>query len=621
LIVKEEALELSDSIKKDLDKIGRLLIQGEFVKAHDLLDFYEKENTTLNTQNRLSIILLKAKAKNKLFELSKALELINIVIKESEKYNKSLIYIDALLIKAEVVGQTGDLEGCYKAIDKATKCISKSSKRETYEFIKRTALIHNYNGSLQWLKGEFDKALQKYQIGLELGTKISNKYVIGASLSNIGAMYWRKGELSKALRFHDGSLIYFKNLKAKLEIAAVLGNLGEIYHQKGDLQQALEYHQQSLDIFKELNNIWHTPRELFCLISICVDLNSNGNRYAKKAEEYLSELETLSKRENNKVIRQRYRVAKALMLKKSPRTRDKAKAETIFQEIIQEKTFEYELTVIAILNLCDLFLLELRISGDPEILLEVQSLVNRLFDIAEQMPSYLLLSNVYLLKSKLALIELDIKKAKKFLDQAQQICEEKGLKRLAMSISNEYDVLLLQLAKWEEFIDKNAILTEKLEFADFQRMINQMLKNKMKELPLETKDDPVCLLILENRGTTIFTKNFNLKNNTMADDQIIGGFLTAINSFMQKTFSTTGFLERITHKDYTLILKTITPFTFCYAFKGQSYSAMIKLNDFITHVKNSDSIWDSFLRYFNSTILPEEEEKKALELIAEKIFL
>lgn len=596
-------------------------MQGEFTKALNLLDPYDKDKKNLTPHYRLSTILLKSKVKSKIFELNKALELINIVIKESEIHNEGLIYIDALLIKVDIVGQSGDFESCHEAIDQATNYISNSSQKETPEFIQRTALIHNYKGTLHGLKGELNKALQNYKIGLELGTKISNKFIIGASLSNIGAMYWRKGELSKALRFHEGSLIYFKNLKAKLEIAAVLGNLGEIHHHKGDLHKALEYHQQSLDMVKDLKNIWHTSKELFCIISINTDLISNGNTFIENTKDYLAELETLSKKDNSRVIRQRYQVAKALILKKSSRTRDKGKAETIFQEIIEEETFEYELTVIAILNLCDLLLLELRISGDPEILSEVQSLVNRIFEIAKDLPSYLLLTNVYILKSKLALIELDIKKAKKFLDQAQQICEEKGLKRLAMSISNEYDVLILQLAKWEEFIDKNAILTEKLEFADFQRMISQMLKNKMEELPLEAKDDPVCLLILEDRGTTIFTKNFNLENNTMADDQIIGGFLTAINSFMQKTFSTTGFLERITHKDYTLILKTITPFTFCYAFKGQSYSAMIKLNDFITHVKNSDSIWDSFLRYFNSTILPEEEEKKALELIAEKIFL
>ena len=189
-----------------------------------------------------------------------------------------------------------------------------------------------------------------------------------------------------------------------------------------------------------------------------------------------------------------------------------------------------------------------------------------------------------------------------------------------MSISNEYDVLLSQLAKWEEFIDRNASLEERIEFTEFERLVDEMLKKKIKELPNESKDDPVSILILEDRGTTIFSKHFSLDNYTMADDQIIGGFLTAINSFMQNTFSSTGYLERIKHEDYTLILKTNPPFTFCYVFKGQSYSAMKKLNLFITQVKESDSIWGSFLRYVSSTILPAEPEKKALELIAEKIF-
>ncbi len=596
------------------------MIQGEFTKALNLLAFYEKDQKNLTPQNQLSCMLLKSKVLYNLFKLEEALALINQIITKSKVLKEDLIYVDALLIKAGISAQMGKLDDCREIIDQTTDFVSHSPLKDTTDYIQRIGLIHNYKGGFYWLKGELNKALQNYQIGLELGTKCKDEFVIGASLSNIGAMYWRKGDLSKALRFLEESLVQFTNMKAKLESAAVLGNLGEVFHQKGDFYQALEYHQHSLDIFKKLNNVWYTSKELFYLISVNIDLGLNGKKFIEKAEDYLQELEEISMKENSRTINQRFKVAKGSILKTSTRTRDKGKAETIFQEIVDEEILDHEVSIVAFLNLCDLHFMELRVSGDLEILLEVQSLVNRLFEIAKKQPSYLLLSNAFLLKSKLALIQLDTNKAKNYLNQAQQICEDKGLDRLAMLISNEYDVLLSQLTKWEEFIDRNAPLEERLEFTEFERIVDQMLKKKMKELPKESKDEPVSILILEERGTTIFSKHFSLDSYTMADDQIMGGFLTAINTFMQKAFSTTGDLERIKYKDYTLILKTNTPFTFCYMFKGQSYSAMKKLNQFITQIKQTDSIWASFLRYVQTTILPAEPEKRALETIAEKIF-
>ena len=612
---------MTNSEEEDLIQLNLLSIQGKYSKILSLLENYDENGRTLSPQHHLSCMLIKCKALLCLFKLEEASELIDLVIKENKKLKEDLIYIDALIIKAEILGQLGKIDNCKKTVDQAFNFVLSSPLKETSAFMQKLVLIYNYNGALNWLEGELNKALENYQKGFELGTKIQDKYSIAISLSNIGAIYWRIGNLTQALRIHEDSLPYFKDLSAEIEIAVVLGNIGEIYRQKGVLQKALDYHLQSLTNLKQLGNVWFISRELLYLVSLTLDIAVIEKTPFEKANEYLIELEKISNDADNKVINQRYLVAKALILKTSSRTRDKGRAEIIFQEIVNDETLDYEVSFEALLNLCDLHLMELHASNNPEILLEVQSLVNRLFEIAKKQPSYTLLSNAYLLKSKLALIQLDTKKAKNFLDQAQQICEKKGLKGLAISISNEYDVLLSQLTKWEEFIDRNAPLAERLEFTEFKTIVDQMLKKKMKELPKESKDDPVSILILEDRGTTIFSKHFSLDSDTMADDQIIGGFLTAINSFMQSTFSSTGYLERIKHKDYTLILKTKAPFTFCYVFKGQSYSAMKKLNRFITQVKESDSIWASFLRYVRSTILPSEPEKRALDTIAEMIFL
>lgn len=591
-----------------------LMYKGKYKESLKILDDYDFASSK-NYQEKVEIDVLKSSIFNNLGEFSKALEIIESTINESRSHKFYTEWLDASCEKVTALSSLGKIDESFIFISQIENELRSLKKESITDVDKRLALLSNHKGSLYWAKGELIQALKYLEEGLSHAIAAGDTFNKAASLHNIGAIHWRRGDLDKAIEYHEEALVYFIDQNKKQGIATSFGNMGEIFRQKGDLNKALEYYHKSLKYFEELGYNWYISKILFYLILVSIDMSS-----IEEAKKHLQYIEMIMGLEDNLAINQRFRISKALILKTSKRTRDRGKSEEILEKVIQEEMGDNEVMVIALLNLCELLLTELRITGDPELLIEVQSLVNKLFNIASSQYNYLLLTDTYILKSKLALIQLDTKKARIFLDQAQEICENKGLKKLAMSISNEYDTLLSQLAKWEEFIDRNASMSERIEFTEFENIIDQMLKKKRKEFPTESTDNPVSLLILEDRGTTIFSKHFGLDNQTMADDQIIGGFLTAINSFMQNAFSTTGYLERIKHKDYTLILKTKSPFTFCYVFKGQSYSAMKKLDRFITKVKESDSIWASFLRYVNSTILPSEPERISLEKIAEKIF-
>jgi hypothetical protein len=52
-------------------------------------------------------------------------------------------------------------------------------------------------------------------------------------------------------------------------------------------------------------------------------------------------------------------------------------------------------------------------------------------------------------------------------------------------------------------------------------------------------------------------------------------------------------IERIRYKDYTLVMEYNDPLLFCYVFKGESYSAMQKLDKFIANAIGSSNIWES----------------------------
>ena len=71
--------------------------------------------------------------------------------------------------------------------------------------------------------------------------------------------------------------------------------------------------------------------------------------------------------------------------------------------------------------------------------------------------------------------------------------------------------------------------------------------------------------------------------------------LTAVNSFIQETFSASGSIERLKHKEHTLLLKPIENYLTCYIFKGQSYSALQKLEKFIDSLKVQQDLYQIIL--------------------------
>lgn len=332
-------------------------------------------------------------------------------------------------------------------------------------------------GNIYAAKGELDRALEKHQQSLVLAEELGSKLLIAWLLNIIGYTYLLKGELDQALEYGQQSLVLHEELDLKPAIAVVRNTIGEIYHQRGDLEQAVAHLEQSLALFEKsgVNSFMAWP--LFHLISIAIDTASFD-----RAQLYLQRLQQLNEQEDNKRISMIYRVAEALVLKTSPRARHRVKAEELLEQVAKEEVV-HATTVTARLNLCDLLLAELRTSDDPDLLGEVQTHVTRLLEIATQQHSHWLWAETYVLQAKLALVELNVQGARRFLDQAQRLAEERGLQRLAMRISTEHDTLLDQLGQWQDFIDRNASLKERAELARLEEQVVRMIRKRVEKLP------------------------------------------------------------------------------------------------------------------------------------------
>jgi hypothetical protein len=268
-------------------------------------------------------------------------------------------------------------------------------------------------------------------------------------------------------------------------------------------------------------------------------------------------------------------------------------------------------------NLCELLLFELRITNDLDVLEELESLIVRLLDIAENSRSYLVLCETYILQAKLSLIRFKLKKAQLFLTQAQKLAEKFSLTHLEKKISCEYDSLLNHLTVWENFKEKNVSLPERIEFAQISEQLRLMVQNRILDTPDISSEDPVILLIVSDGGRPIFSQLF--AENHSFEDHLFGGFVTAINSFIKEKFSEG--LDRATFGEYTLILESISPFFMCYIFKGQSYYAQKRIRYFIDKIQNDEPVWRTITKFYKRNKEIQLKDIPSLEPLINEIFI
>ncbi len=319
-------------------------------------------------------------------------------------------------------------------------------------------------------RGDLDRALECHQQSLDLYNKLGRKDKSAWTLVGIGESYRQKGELDRALTFFEESLNLRKESSHMEDIADSLYFISKIHHQQGKLEKALSILEQSLNTFDDLGRNLSMTGVLLDLVSVALDKHSFD-----LATQYFHRLEQINDQEENKIIHQRYRLAKALILKHSSRIRDKAQAQEIFQQIVEEKVVKHQLTVIAMFNLCDSLLDELRAYGEIEVLLEAQTLAGKINILAQHQSSLSLNVNTLILQAKFAMVKGNLSTAEKFLDQAKKQAEKNNLGFLISKVSEERQHLEEEYSSWQKLIQDNAPFQERLKKAEIKDYIKEAL--------------------------------------------------------------------------------------------------------------------------------------------------
>jgi tetratricopeptide (TPR) repeat protein len=397
----------------------------------------------------------------------------------------------------------GDLD---KAIEYYQKALSISEKLGRD---KAVAQIMSNLGSAFTTKGNLDKALEYQQHSLDLRRKISNKHEIAMSLINIGVVYQFKGDIDRslecykeglllseqidskanialalnnignihdlrgnpdlALEFFERSLNLYKELGVKEKVALLLSNLGYNCKIKGNINKALDYYNQSLISFEEIGNPLGISFVYLELILIALERNEHDI-----VQEYLAKFQQINKSANMPSVYQRFRLAQALSLRTSNKSRDKIKAIIILEQIVEEEIVDYSLTVKAMVNLCDFLIQDLKEKAEMDLLTEIKDLLQKLKIIAEEQSSDSILAEVYRMEALLALAELDLKETKILLEKGYSIAKEKGLVRIESDIREEQNRLIEKIDLWESLQERKAPLKETLKHVKIEESMKQL---------------------------------------------------------------------------------------------------------------------------------------------------
>ncbi len=583
----------------------------EAIKYGELL--YEKGqkfNDNLQSFDGLFIIINGLCYANRFDEASKktgkAEDIIKLITNEPKNaLIRRNIRLD--LVKAWINMSIGNID----IAEKGLKQILSSQKElgNMIELVWAYSLMIN----LMLLVKRTDLAMEYNKTLLLHAKKIKfNHYWIGAYYGYKALIYQSIGEIDKSLKHWKNCLKFVKLLKSDYAYADLLNNIGNLYCEKGEYDLALKYLEECLLIHERQYKGLHTEGYLDSIISVA--LKKGDLDYAQK---YFNRLENIFNQSKDSHVELLFYYNKALMLKRSSRIRDRAKAEKLLKQVINKKRMDFIQTSDAYIHLCDLLLAEYRTFNDDEVLEEINQNIAQLLTIAENSHSYRVFCETFVLQAKLALLTFDVKAARRYLTQAQKIAETYGIKRLAMIISNEHDNLLKELHNWEILSESNASLVERMELARLDDQMTTMLKKRSREVPEVSKEDPIMILILTEGGNLLFSKKF--VQDFSFEDDILGGFLTTVNYIISEVFSEG--LDRAVFGQYTLLMMPLQSFLVCYIFKGHSYFAYHKIKNFLDSLQKDNAIWQALMKFFEKSKSIQSNSIPSLESLISEIFV
>lgn len=458
----KKALELNNDLvlldaliekMESLWRIGDHQSQMEvIIKAEMIFEKIPNKNES-NIQEKIGLVKTwKSAYYWSLADFNQAISVAQISLKFLNKSRRKIHITNTNFLIGTLYSDKGDKD---IAISFLKQCLK---DYEEFGNKRQIALaLHNLAG-LYTARGNYRQGLLLSKKSLKLREQIGNKQDIAITLSLVANIETTLGEYSQALNNLKRAIDLLEDSNDTKYIPGYLRLIGNVNYNLGNKELALENLQRSLELA--------TQREdRFLTAFILYDLTIKNLDYGKEkqAKSYFDLLHKINSQIIHYKIDNLYHICKALILKTEDDARSRGKAEGILEYLISSQRIDFNERIQALINLCDLLLVDLYNTGKEEILEDLSEKIDYLIEITKSNQANVLLIEGYRLKSLLNLTKLDVNKSIKILEEAHTLAKDRKLEKIIADIQSDLKQISDKKPLWEKLKKDQKSLVEILK--------------------------------------------------------------------------------------------------------------------------------------------------------------
>lgn len=451
---------------RHINEVYDLLVHGENELALSKMDMLNSES--------IEYKLLKSIYFEQNGDYMKSANLMDEVIRLCKQHDNTDLLFIGLVSKLFVLYRLCLFKETKPVIEEIRKLIDTIPTNESSNLWKGN--YFNYLGKISLKKGNLQDAFNCFEKSLQYSRETENKTLIGDIYTNIGVVLFYRGDLIKSLSNYLLANQYFLETNNMKGISKTNFHRGVIHYQLGEYNKSIDLLNANLKWTMNTGNMDYLSTIYFYLVLTYLQLDN-----LQLANDSLEKLEEIKFAHNYRRVELIYNVAKALYLKKHKRIIYKARAQEMLREVVETEVIDFNITVIATINLADLLLDEVRALNSQEAYEELLKIISYLLSTAEKENNRSLLIDTLLFRSEFALINGDLDSFNIYTEMAKNIAAKNDMHHYLEKINNYVEEVENQIDKWMKVVTSGVSLRKRItssRIIDYLSDISHIITNK-----------------------------------------------------------------------------------------------------------------------------------------------
>lgn len=243
----------STDIQKQLQRIERLMITGDFKKGLELIEKNLK-GKDINEDDQLRLLNFKGYIQNKLGNYKEAFEIAENILKRKSEDKNSLIYLDALSLKAVTSFLLNKVKQSLLLIEDCFQLLTKISNVDQKELAKRKSHVYGIKGTQAGSLGDYTEGIENLQLAIKYAKETDYKDREAFYSSQLAMTLFYQNKLEEAEEILEKALELAQSINNKHEIAFAYNRYGVLKSARFNYNDALEYFFKSESLLKELGS-------------------------------------------------------------------------------------------------------------------------------------------------------------------------------------------------------------------------------------------------------------------------------------------------------------------------------------------------------------------------------